>query len=95
MKSNDVKKFLTFRGTSFEPRNITNKQEIKNVEKLDVTAILEKAENKANFTQFIKNEIALSDRPELTSAKIIVSGGRGLKSKENFVLLDKLAQVFF
>lgn len=95
VKSSDLKKFLTFRGTSFEPRNITNKQEVKNVEKLDVDMILGSADNKDNFTQFIKNELALSDKPELTSAKIVVSGGRGLKNKENFAILDELASVFF
>jgi electron transfer flavoprotein alpha subunit len=84
---------LTVRGTSFEPRNIANKQEIKNIEKVDVGAILDKADNKANFTQFIKNELAVSDKPELNAAKIVVSGGRGLKSKENFEILDKLANV--
>ena len=95
MKSNDAKKFLTFRGTSFEPRNIVNKQEVKNVEKLDVDSIIDKADNKANFTQHVKNELCVSDRPELTSAKIVVSGGRGLKNKENFVILDQLAKVIY
>lgn len=94
VKSSDAKKFMTLRGTSFEPRNITDKQEVKNLEKLDVDAILGGADNKANFTQFIKNEVALSDKPELTAAKIVVSGGRGLKNKENFEILDKLASVF-
>lgn len=84
---------MTFRGTSFEPRNIQNKQEIKNIEKVDVGAILDKADNKAVFPQFIKNEIAVTDKPELTAAKIVVSGGRGLKNKENFEILDKLASV--
>lgn len=93
MRSKDAKKFLTFRGTSFEPRNVANKQEIKHVEKIDVAAILDKADNKANFTQFLKNELAVSDKPELNAAKIVVSGGRGMKSKENFVILDKLASV--
>lgn len=84
---------MTFRGTSFEPRNIQNKQEIKNIEKVDVGAILDKADNKAAFPQFIKNELAVTDKPELTAAKIVVSGGRGLKNKENFEILDKLASV--
>ncbi|AEQ53773.1 electron transfer flavoprotein subunit alpha/FixB family protein [Pelagibacterium halotolerans] len=40
---------------------------------------------------FIENHLARSDRPDLTSAKIVVSGGRGLGSGENFALIDRLA----
>lgn len=39
----------------------------------------------------IENKIQKSDRPELTNAKVIFSGGRALKSKENFELLYKLS----
>lgn len=86
-------KFLTIRGTSFEPRNISQKESINSVEKIDVQKILDSADNKSNFSVHVSDEIVESDRPELTSAKIVVSGGRGLKSKENFVILEKLAKV--
>ncbi|AXL50345.1 electron transfer flavoprotein subunit beta [Paraburkholderia caffeinilytica] len=41
---------------------------------------------------FIRREVATSDRPELTAARVVVSGGRGLGSAENFSLLDPLAE---
>lgn len=45
----------------------------------------------ANQVQYIKQELSKSDRPELTSAKAVISGGRGMKSGENFKLLYTLA----
>ena len=44
-----------------------------------------------NISKFVKNELNKSDRPELTSAGIIVSGGRGMESGKNFSLLEELA----
>jgi electron transfer flavoprotein alpha subunit len=45
----------------------------------------------SGLSQFVSREESKSERPELTSARVIISGGRGLGSKENFALLDKLA----
>ena len=45
----------------------------------------------AGLSKFVRREIAKSDRPDLTSARSVVSGGRGLGSAENFALLDPLA----
>ena len=42
-------------------------------------------------SSFVGDALSRSERPELTSAKIIVSGGRGLQSKENFVLIERIA----
>lgn len=43
------------------------------------------------ISKFVGEELSKSERPELTSAKIIISGGRGMQSGENFHLLDKIA----
>merc|ERR1712083_946830 len=42
-------------------------------------------------TEWLSEEVKKSDRPELASAKTVISGGRGLKTSDNFALLDSLA----
>jgi electron transfer flavoprotein alpha subunit len=44
-----------------------------------------------NLSRFVSENLSRSERPELTAAKIVVSGGRGLQSKENFVLIERIA----
>ena len=44
-----------------------------------------------NVSLFVKEDLAVSDRPELTAADIVVSGGRGMQSGDNFHLLDSIA----
>jgi electron transfer flavoprotein alpha subunit len=44
------------------------------------------------LSKFIRREIATSHRPDLTAARVVVSGGRGLGSADNFTLLDPLAE---
>jgi electron transfer flavoprotein alpha subunit len=82
VKSNDSKKCITIRPTSFEA-----------CESSGGSATIEKAEGLEEFvqTKFIKREEVKSDRPELGTARIVVSGGRGMQSGENFKLITDVA----
>ncbi|CAL8098976.1 unnamed protein product [Orchesella dallaii] len=82
LKASDPIKVITVRGTSFEAAGDGGsgvQEKAPDVSISDVKA------------QFVKQELAKNDRPELTSAKVIISGGRGLKSGDNFKLLYDLA----
>lgn len=83
IKMKDNIKLVSVRGTAFEPADLEGG-----------SAKIEQAPSgdyKSNLVEFVKQELSKSDRPELTSAKSVVSGGRGMKSGENFELLYKLA----
>ena len=82
IKSSDSKKIITVRGTAFDPVAATGG----NASIEDVTS-----EGDSGLSSFVKQELSESDRPELTAAKIVVSGGRALGSTENFDLIEKLA----
>jgi len=83
VRSKDAKKIITVRGTAFEKASRDGGSG--SVEKVDAGSHDGKAE-------FVSAEISRSERPELTSAKIIVSGGRAFGSSEQFhSLLDPLA----
>jgi electron transfer flavoprotein alpha subunit len=83
VKSSDAKKVITVRGTAFE--KAASDGGSGSVEAVDSGAASGKAE-------FVSAEVSKSERPELTSAKVIVSGGRALGSSEQFhALIDPLA----
>lgn len=83
IQSADKLKLLTIRPTAFAAA----KQEITAVSKIEKIAKIIPNE----LSRFDHQELTQSERPELTSARIIISGGRGLKSAENFKLLENLA----
>ena len=82
VKSTDPVKMITVRATAFELADgESGNAEIHNIECADATG----------SAVFVDRMLSSSERPELTSAKVVVSGGRGMKSGENFVMLENLA----
>ena len=82
VKSNDKKKCITIRPTSFDPAPTSGgSATIENVEPVDVPSI----------SKFIKKEETKSERPELGTARVVISGGRGMQSGENFKLINAIA----
>jgi len=82
VKSNDKKKCVTIRPTSFDPAPKTGGSA--QVEKIEAVAV-------PNNSKFIKREETKSERPELGTARIVISGGRGMQSGENFKLINSIA----
>ena len=82
VKSSDPIKVITVRATGFD--NCESEGGSAPIENLDLDINL-------GISNFIKEEIAESDRPELTAADIVISGGRGMQNGENFRLLEGIA----
>jgi len=83
VQSSDAKKVITVRGTAFEKAATSGGSGT-------VEAVSGKGD--AGLSSFVGAEIAKSERPELTSAKVIVSGGRALQNSENFhTIIEPLA----
>ncbi|ABC30669.1 Electron transfer flavoprotein, alpha subunit [Hahella chejuensis KCTC 2396] len=82
VQSSDAIKVITVRPTGFDP-----------VAAEGGSAAVESvgAAHDAGISSFVKEELAKSDRPELTSANIVVSGGRGMQNGDNFEMLYKVA----
>lgn len=78
----DAIKVISVRGTSFEADKLEGGSAA--IEKVD-------GNYKTELTTFVSQELSKSDRPDLASAKAVISGGRGMKSGENFELLYTLA----
>ena len=82
VKSSDAIKFITVRTTAFDA--VAAEGGSAPVEAVDAPA-------DSGLSSFVKREVAKSERPELTSARAVVSGGRGMGSGENFRVLEPLA----
>ena len=74
VKSNDAKKIITVRATAFKAAEEGGSASVEKVDATDDPAL----------SEFVGEELTKSDRPELTGAKIVISGGRALASYENF-----------
>ncbi|WP_306015578.1 electron transfer flavoprotein subunit alpha/FixB family protein [Oceanicaulis sp. MMSF_3324] len=81
VKSNDAKKVITVRPTTFDKAGDGGSA---SVDTIDAPA-------PAANSEFVSEELSKSDRPELTQAKIVISGGRGMGNGENFAILEKVA----
>ncbi|MEI2417353.1 FAD-binding protein [Orrella sp. JC864] len=82
VQSGDAVKVITVRGTAFDAAAAEGGSA--QVQALEAVA-------DSGLSSFVGREVAKSDRPELTAARVVVSGGRGLGSAENFKILDELA----
>jgi electron transfer flavoprotein alpha subunit len=82
VQSADAKKVITVRTTAYDAAPAEGGSAT--VEAVD-------AVHDAGISAFVKEEVAVSERPELTSAGVVISGGRGMQNGENFKLLEGIA----
>jgi electron transfer flavoprotein alpha subunit len=80
VKSGDAKKVFTVRTAAFAAAGMGG-----------AAAVASVAAKASDLSSWVEDRVAASDRPELTSAKVVVSGGRGVGSKESFDLIEGLA----
>jgi electron transfer flavoprotein alpha subunit len=81
VKSLDAKKVISFRTSTFDAAATGGSASIETLASGDNPAL----------SEWVEDKVAASDRPELTSAGIVVSGGRGVGSQNDFALIEKLA----
>jgi len=82
VKSSDAKKVITVRTTAFDA--VPGEGGSASVQAVD-------SAHDAGVSSFIGEEVAVSDRPELTSASVVISGGRGMQNGDNFSMLEGIA----
>jgi electron transfer flavoprotein alpha subunit len=81
VKSSDAKKVITFRTSTFDAAGDGGSAPVENISAAD----------NPGLSEWVEDKVAESDRPELTSAGIVVSGGRGVGSEADFALIETLA----
>ncbi|WP_209424286.1 electron transfer flavoprotein subunit alpha/FixB family protein [Pararhodobacter sp. SW119] len=81
VKTSDKVKVVTIRTSTFDAAGDGGSAEVEEIGAAD----------NPGLTEWVEDKVAASDRPELTSAGIVVSGGRGVGSEENFEMIEKLA----
>ena len=81
VKSNDAKKVVSFRTASFDAAGDGGSASVETISAAD----------NPGLSEWVEDKVAASDRPELTSAGVVVSGGRGVGSEEDFKLIETLA----
>jgi electron transfer flavoprotein alpha subunit len=81
VRSKDETKVITFRTSAFEAASVDGSAAIEGVAAVENPGV----------SEWVEDKVAESDRPELTSAKIVVSGGRGVGSRESFAIIEALA----
>ena len=81
VKSGDKIKVVSVRTSTFEPAALGGAAPVENIG----------AAANPGLSTWVEDKVAASDRPELTSAKIVVSGGRGVGSEANFAIIEALA----
>ena len=81
VKSSDAKKVITFRTSTFDAAGEGGSAGVESIGAAD----------NPGLSEWVEDKVAESDRPELTSAGVVVSGGRGVGSEEDFALIETLA----
>ncbi|UWR22925.1 electron transfer flavoprotein subunit alpha/FixB family protein [Sulfitobacter sp. S190] len=81
VKSSDAKKVVTFRTATFDAAGEGGSASVETISAPDASGL----------SVWVEDKVAESDRPELTSAGVVVSGGRGVGSEEDFAMIEKLA----
>jgi len=81
VKSSDSKKVITFRTSTFDAAELGGSASVETM-----SAVAD-----PGLSSWVEDHVAASDRPELTSAGVVVSGGRGVGSEDDFALIEKLA----